>query len=174
MRRGCLGRGGRDERGRFETRVYNPDRSPVVRESPPRIHGELPPSIIPSLVARPFHVRPVLPLHPPRQDCLIFEPLEAVETDLTTTMTYDSEVPHAQGVPYFTPRQDPPVGTPLPGQENLPTVFTPLKIRGVTLPHRITVSPMCTYSESLPTTSRPSNPSNPRELTSVQALMTAS
>lgn len=65
-----------------------------------------------------------------------------------STMKYNSEAPAAEGVPYYTPKQTPSVGTPLPGQENLPTVFTPLKIRGVTLPHRITVSPMCTYSES--------------------------
>lgn len=60
---------------------------------------------------------------------------------------HPSEVPHAEGVPYFTPRQDPPVGTPL-STEKLPTIFTPLTIRGVTLNHRITVSPMCTYSKS--------------------------
>lgn len=63
---------------------------------------------------------------------------------------HPSEIPHAEDVPYFTPRQDPPVGTPL-SKENLPTIFTPLTIRGVTLNHRITVSPMCTYSESPPT-----------------------
>ena len=68
---------------------------------------------------------------------------------------YASEVPHAEGVPYFTPKQDPPVGTPLPGQENVPTVFTPLKIRDVTLNHRITVSPMCPSSESSTTHGSP-------------------
>ncbi|MBE3041061.1 hypothetical protein IMZ48_00425 [Candidatus Bathyarchaeota archaeon] len=60
---------------------------------------------------------------------------------------HPSIVSHAEGVPYFTPKQDPAVGTPLPGQD-LPTVFTPLKIRDMTLQHRITVSPMCTYSTS--------------------------
>lgn len=84
---------------------------------------------------------------------------------------HKSEIPHADGVPYFTPKQDPPVGTPLPGQENVPTVFTPLKIRDVTLQHRITVSPMCTYSESVSAAMGP-----PAELTHAlpQAPPTAS
>ena len=73
---------------------------------------------------------------------------------------HTSSVAHAEGVPYFTPKQNPPVGTPLPGQDNLPTVFTPLKIRDLTLNHRITVSPMCTYSKIQVA---PSPPSSPRQ-----------
>ncbi|KKA29531.1 hypothetical protein TD95_003552 [Thielaviopsis punctulata] len=38
------------------------------------------------------------------------------------------------------------IGTPLPGQEHIPTLFKPLEIRNVTLRNRIAVSPMCTYS----------------------------
>jgi hypothetical protein len=54
----------------------------------------------------------------------------------------------AKDVPFFTPAQDPPSGTairPSDGKE-VPRLFTPLKIRGVTLPNRIWVSPMCQYS----------------------------
>lgn len=63
----------------------------------------------------------------------------------------------APNVPYFTPIQDPPPGTPLSlikrkiTQSNgetteFPPLFTPLKIRDTILPNRIVVSPMCTYS----------------------------
>jgi len=55
----------------------------------------------------------------------------------------------AQNVPYYTPAQEPPAGTPYNPAET-PTLFTPLTIRGVTLNHRLTVSPMCMYSESAP------------------------
>ena len=51
----------------------------------------------------------------------------------------------APGVPYYTPAQEPPAGTPL-NPETAPTLFRPIKIRGVTLGNRIIVSPMCTYS----------------------------
>ncbi|KAK4085821.1 hypothetical protein Purlil1_9778 [Purpureocillium lilacinum] len=55
----------------------------------------------------------------------------------------------AKGVPFFTPEQDPVAGTalvPQPSGKTVPKLFTPLKIRGVTLPNRIWVSPMCQYS----------------------------
>jgi protein disulfide-isomerase A1 len=52
-----------------------------------------------------------------------------------------------ENVPYFTPAQEPPAGTPY-NPDEAPMLFTPLTIRGVTLNHRIAVSPMCTYSES--------------------------
>ena len=39
-----------------------------------------------------------------------------------------------------------PTGTPLPTNTSLPTLFTPLKIRSLTLPNRIIVSPMGMYS----------------------------
>jgi 2,4-dienoyl-CoA reductase-like NADH-dependent reductase (Old Yellow Enzyme family) len=51
----------------------------------------------------------------------------------------------APGVPYFTPAQDPPAGSAL-NPETAPTLFQPLKIRGVTLQNRFAVSPMCQYS----------------------------
>lgn len=53
----------------------------------------------------------------------------------------------AQGVPYYTPAQNPLVGTPTKNQDKkIPTLFTPLTIRGVTLNNRFVVSPMCMYS----------------------------
>ncbi|CAJ2505912.1 Uu.00g000420.m01.CDS01 [Anthostomella pinea] len=55
----------------------------------------------------------------------------------------------ASGVPFFTPAQDPPAGTavtPQPDGKPVPKLFTPLKIRGVTLQNRIMVSPLCQYS----------------------------
>ncbi|KAM0340997.1 hypothetical protein ACHAPU_010229 [Fusarium lateritium] len=51
----------------------------------------------------------------------------------------------ACGVPYFTPAQEPPAGTPLKA-ESAPTLFKPLRTRGVELQNRFVVSPMCTYS----------------------------
>ncbi|KAF2798592.1 NADH:flavin oxidoreductase/NADH oxidase [Melanomma pulvis-pyrius CBS 109.77] len=39
-----------------------------------------------------------------------------------------------------------PTGTPLPTTSTLPTLFTPLKIRSLTLPNRIIVAPMGMYS----------------------------
>ncbi|RIA84064.1 putative NADPH dehydrogenase C23G7.10c [Glomus cerebriforme] len=58
----------------------------------------------------------------------------------------------APNAPYYTPIQDPPPGTSLSlikSQSNdteSPPLFTPLKLRGISLPNRIVVSPMCTYS----------------------------
>lgn len=55
----------------------------------------------------------------------------------------------AEGVPFFTPAQDPPSGTavdPQPDGAAIPKVFTPLKIRGVTFQNRIFLSPLCQYS----------------------------
>ena len=62
----------------------------------------------------------------------------------------------AAGVPFYTPVQSPPAGSviaasgsgpeaPAPEPE-VPTLFTPLTIRGVTLSNRFAVSPMCMYS----------------------------
>lgn len=51
----------------------------------------------------------------------------------------------APGVPFFTPAQNPPAGTPL-DPASAPTLFQPLRTRGVTLHNRIVVSPMCMYS----------------------------
>ncbi|KAF9771678.1 hypothetical protein IL306_010686 [Fusarium sp. DS 682] len=50
------------------------------------------------------------------------------------------------GLPFFAPAQDPSTGTVKQLKPNTPTIFRPLKIRGVTLRNRICVSPMCHYS----------------------------
>ncbi|ROW10939.1 hypothetical protein VMCG_01267 [Cytospora schulzeri] len=58
----------------------------------------------------------------------------------------------AQGIPFYTPAQEPPTGTALdldpahPDNNQVPTLFHPLTIRGVTLANRFVVSPMCQYS----------------------------
>ncbi|GKU14677.1 nadh-dependent flavin oxidoreductase [Fusarium langsethiae] len=49
----------------------------------------------------------------------------------------------AQGVPYYTPAQDPPAGTQTSGSTKL---FTPITIRGVTFPNRLFLAPLCQYS----------------------------
>ncbi|KAI1166471.1 NADPH dehydrogenase [Nemania serpens] len=51
----------------------------------------------------------------------------------------------APGAPFYTPVQDPPAGTAL-DPANAPTLFQPLKIRGMTLQNRFVVAPMCQYS----------------------------
>ncbi|KAI0202392.1 FMN-linked oxidoreductase [Astrocystis sublimbata] len=52
----------------------------------------------------------------------------------------------AEGVPYYTPAQDPPSGTSLEDEGAHPKLFTPLKIREVTFPNRIFLAPLCQYS----------------------------
>ncbi|KZL84250.1 nadh:flavin oxidoreductase nadh oxidase [Colletotrichum incanum] len=54
----------------------------------------------------------------------------------------------APGIPYFTPKQDPPAGTALlpEGQKDVPKLFRPLKLRGLVLQNRIALSPLCQYS----------------------------
>lgn len=56
--------------------------------------------------------------------------------------------PPAPGAPYYTPAQEPPAGTALSTPEvgRVPTLFTPLRIRGLELTNRFAVSPMCQYS----------------------------
>ncbi|KAE8453297.1 hypothetical protein EG329_011364 [Mollisiaceae sp. DMI_Dod_QoI] len=52
-------------------------------------------------------------------------------------------------ISYFTPAQEPPSGTaanPQPSSHPIPKLFTPLKIRGLTLQNRILLSPLCQYS----------------------------
>ncbi|KAF6840354.1 NADH:flavin oxidoreductase/NADH oxidase [Colletotrichum musicola] len=51
----------------------------------------------------------------------------------------------AAGVPYYTPAQEPPAGTPVDAA-SAPTLFQPLTIRDLRINHRIWVSPMCQYS----------------------------
>lgn len=48
-------------------------------------------------------------------------------------------------VPFYTPIQDPPAGTPWDAQPS-GSLFSPLKLRGLTLHNRIIVSPMCQYA----------------------------
>ncbi|KAF2212458.1 hypothetical protein CERZMDRAFT_112138 [Cercospora zeae-maydis SCOH1-5] len=54
----------------------------------------------------------------------------------------------APGISYFTPLQDPPAGTALlvDEQKDVPKLFKPLKLRGMTLQNRIMLSPLCQYS----------------------------
>jgi hypothetical protein len=55
----------------------------------------------------------------------------------------------ADNMPYFTPAQIPAPGTALNDQTSgkpIPKLFTPIKIRGLTMQNRIWVSPMCQYS----------------------------
>ncbi|TBU40069.1 FMN-linked oxidoreductase [Dichomitus squalens] len=55
----------------------------------------------------------------------------------------------APGVPYFVPLVHPPAGTavdPQPDGKEIPSLFKPLTIRGVTFPNRIWLSPLCQYS----------------------------
>ncbi|KAF7890994.1 uncharacterized protein EAF02_001319 [Botrytis sinoallii] len=54
----------------------------------------------------------------------------------------------APGVPFYTPLQSPPSGTALHPSPSTPKLFTPLKIRSLTLQNRIMLSPMCQYSAS--------------------------
>lgn len=57
--------------------------------------------------------------------------------------TYNSPAP---GIPFFTPNHLISPGTPTNPQQKVPTLLTPLKIRGKTLRNRIIVAPMCQYS----------------------------
>lgn len=54
----------------------------------------------------------------------------------------------APNISYFTPLQDPPAGTAMleDGKKDVPKLFRPLKLRGVTLQNRIMLSPLCQYS----------------------------
>ncbi|KAI9158194.1 NADPH dehydrogenase afvA [Paramyrothecium foliicola] len=51
----------------------------------------------------------------------------------------------AKDVPFYTPEQSPPAGTARDAQPE-GSLFSPLKLRGLTLQNRIFVSPMCQYS----------------------------
>lgn len=55
----------------------------------------------------------------------------------------DFENKPAKGISYFTPAQEPPAGTAANPQSNgseIPKLFQPLKIRGLTIQNRIGVS----------------------------------
>ncbi|KAF9879139.1 NADH: flavin oxidoreductase/NADH oxidase [Colletotrichum karsti] len=51
----------------------------------------------------------------------------------------------APNVPFYTPAQEPPAGTPLDAA-TAPTLFQPLRIRDLRINNRVWVSPMCQYS----------------------------
>ncbi|KNB19000.1 hypothetical protein FOXG_16391 [Fusarium oxysporum f. sp. lycopersici 4287] len=53
----------------------------------------------------------------------------------------------AAGVSFFTPAQQPPAGSATK-RDSAPTLFKPLRIRGIELHNRIGVSPMGMYSTS--------------------------
>ncbi|CAI6253415.1 unnamed protein product [Periconia digitata] len=64
-------------------------------------------------------------------------------------MTPFNETKAVPGIPYFTPQHVNSPGTPVSGtqdQNNVPMLFKPLTIRGVTLRNRILVAPMCQFS----------------------------
>ncbi|KAF5366018.1 hypothetical protein D9758_006715 [Tetrapyrgos nigripes] len=52
----------------------------------------------------------------------------------------------APGIPFFSPTQNPPSGTPVEGQPNTAKLFTPIKIRGLEFQNRIFVPPLDQYS----------------------------
>ncbi|RAL67303.1 hypothetical protein DID88_008066 [Monilinia fructigena] len=54
----------------------------------------------------------------------------------------------APGISFYTPLQSPPPGTALSSTSSSPKLFTPLRIRSLTLQNRIMLSPMCQYSAS--------------------------
>lgn len=56
--------------------------------------------------------------------------------------------PGVPDLPYFTPQHKESPGVPVDVSKPVPTLFTPLKIRGETLKNRIIVAPMCQYSTS--------------------------
>ena len=61
--------------------------------------------------------------------------------------TYNQPVP---GIPYFIPSHavspGTPTNSPINANKKIPTLFTPLRIRGTTLRNRTIVAPMCQYS----------------------------
>lgn len=63
-------------------------------------------------------------------------------------MANGSKVNPPANVPFFTPRHTQNPGASITLDGTTPTLFHPLKIRGVTLRNRIVVSPMCQYSVS--------------------------
>ncbi|KAH7114308.1 hypothetical protein B0J11DRAFT_540645 [Dendryphion nanum] len=54
--------------------------------------------------------------------------------------------PGVPDIPYFTPQHVTSPGVPFDTSKSVPTLFTPLKIRGTTIKNRIIVAPMCQYS----------------------------
>jgi len=67
---------------------------------------------------------------------------------VSTSASSTDDYPRAKNVPYYIPQLEVPAGTYYKENDNdkPPKIFQPLKIRGLTLPNRIGVSPMCQYS----------------------------
>ncbi|CAH2354959.1 probable NADPH dehydrogenase [[Candida] railenensis] len=64
-------------------------------------------------------------------------------------MSLHEPVSAAEGVPFFTPKQILRAGSavvPQPDGKEIPKLFQPLKVRGLTLQNRIGLAPMCQYS----------------------------
>lgn len=64
---------------------------------------------------------------------------------MTAVTPYSSINKAAAGVPYYTPAQEPPIGSAV-DQAAAPTLFQPIKVRALQQQNRIVVSPMCQYS----------------------------
>lgn len=60
--------------------------------------------------------------------------------------SYSSVNKAAPGVPFYTPAQEPPIGSAEENQAAAPTLFQPIKVRGLEQQNRVVVSPMCQYS----------------------------
>lgn len=54
--------------------------------------------------------------------------------------------PGVPDLPYFIPQHATSPGTPFDASKPVPTLFTPIKIRGATMRNRIIVAPMCQFS----------------------------
>ncbi|KAK5174464.1 NADH-dependent flavin oxidoreductase [Saxophila tyrrhenica] len=73
-------------------------------------------------------------------------PLLDLAQALRKNMAPTTENVPAKGIPFWTPQHLLNPGTPLKPDAKLPTLFTPLTIRGNVLRNRIIVAPMCQYS----------------------------
>jgi 2,4-dienoyl-CoA reductase-like NADH-dependent reductase (Old Yellow Enzyme family) len=63
-------------------------------------------------------------------------------------MTLNKPVDAVEGLSFFAPKHARSPGTPVDPNAKVPTLFTPLTIRGATLKNRIIVAPMCQYSSA--------------------------
>ncbi|OAA65007.1 NADPH dehydrogenase [Cordyceps fumosorosea ARSEF 2679] len=52
----------------------------------------------------------------------------------------------APGVPFYTPAQEPAPGSAVDASSDVPSLFRPIKVRGLEQHNRVVVSPMCQYS----------------------------
>lgn len=71
---------------------------------------------------------------------LIFISIVPQAAVMSTSKLYNAPAPN---VPYFTPKQEPPAGSavePQADNKSIPTLFQPLRIRGIVFPNRVWVS----------------------------------